>query len=374
MTNRARVHTELISIPSLRHIPVDLLALIASYSATEVLLVINGSVNAWHHNMARVYALCPSSDTILADTYHLTPATSSSATSDPIISLQQQRSGWRWYNVVDSPTAQCMTASDVIGDIVLCHGGLGRPPSGASNDMNRFCLRTWKWLSPSPSHTPHMGHAGHTINGLFHIVGGRTTDGELTNTHEIYNSVSNTWSWAPPCHIGRIGAASCVWRNLLIICSGLAADLVRTIECYDTDKRQWSIDRIPPLPMACYGAAAVVFDDSIVVFGGFMSTPSQHDPTKHVPTASAQRYSFTSNRWTIDDELKLPDAMGYMTIKCIASQWLILCGGQRTSSVDNASDQCWRMDITRRAGARQWNAIHSLPYKLFNMSGVQIHI
>lgn len=112
----------------------------------------------------------------------------------------------------------------------------------------------------------------------------------LTSPHR-YDFATNTWSMSPSCcspYHGRMLIGSTVHQNKLYMIGGSETYSMTTCHYFDGEDEKWY--SMPPLPHAVAGAAVVVVDDQLCVFGG----RDEHQSCLQ----RVQRYSLKEKKWT----------------------------------------------------------------------------
>ncbi len=83
-------------------------------------------------------------------------------------------------------------------------------------------------------------------------------------------SVAGVWVSAPPLSVPRAGAASVVWQNKIYVFGGKSINnrILKTVEVYDPATGQWDTTSVEPMEEGRYNLAAVVYQNKIYIIGG----------------------------------------------------------------------------------------------------------
>ncbi len=83
-------------------------------------------------------------------------------------------------------------------------------------------------------------------------------------------SIAGEWVSAPPLSVPRAGAASVVWQNKIYVFGGKSLNnrILKTVEVYDPTTGQWDTTSVKPMKKGRYNLAAVVFQNKIYIIGG----------------------------------------------------------------------------------------------------------
>ncbi len=83
-------------------------------------------------------------------------------------------------------------------------------------------------------------------------------------------SMAGVWVSAPPLSIPRAGAASVVWQNKIYVFGGKSLNnrILKTVEVYDPASGQWDTTSVAPMETGMYNLAAIIFQNKIYIIGG----------------------------------------------------------------------------------------------------------
>jgi len=189
-----------------------------------------------------------------------------------------------WTSRAPMPTGRSAGAAIVLDGKIYVVGG--RPPAGPELEVYDPATDTWTMLPSMPTARNHVG-AG-AIDGKLYVVGGRFGGGfftELTDTLEIYDPATRTWTAGPPAPTIRSGMSSAVIGHCLYIFGGELnpADprgVFPQTEAFDAHTGTWY--ELTPMPTPMHGQiGAAVFDGRIHVAGGGLTYGTQWSSPLH---------------------------------------------------------------------------------------------
>jgi len=134
---------------------------------------------------------------------------------------------------------------------------------------------SWEIMNSAPNKNAETVSA--SLGDLIHIVGGRQPKGasnyayndhEDTNSHFVYDTVSNSWDIAAPALSKRNSAAGVVIDGLFYVAGGrtMNGNNVSSLEIYDQKEDKWR--KGAPMPQAQAGLAAATINGKLYAFGG----------------------------------------------------------------------------------------------------------
>lgn len=118
----------------------------------------------------------------------------------------------------------------------------------------RFYSRHNKWEELAAINERRYKAFGAAMNGKIYIAGGRSPQGEVLSSCEVYNPATNEWQLMPKLNIPRYNASMVCLKGELYVFGGgrtrvnLRPPSVRalTIEMFDSDSNEWKkISQIP---------------------------------------------------------------------------------------------------------------------------------
>ncbi|WP_429911085.1 Kelch repeat-containing protein [Glycocaulis sp.] len=162
----------------------------------------------------------------------------------------------------------------------------GRRPSGSQNstwahqsDVNAHLVldpETGEWTTLPAAPTARNSAAAAVMNGLIHVVGGRTTTGGNTPAHEVYDPASNSWTSAAPLPQPSRGprgsgglAAASVGDTLYVFGGEWFEDdggVYEEVWAWRADTDSW--EAVTRMPTPRHGLGAHALDGAIYTIGG----------------------------------------------------------------------------------------------------------
>jgi len=171
-----------------------------------------------------------------------------------------------WSPRAPMPTARSAAASAVIGDLIYVAGG--RPPHGQDFAVYDAARDAWTALPPMPTGRNHLAVAA--IDGLVYVAGGRFDAGftsEATDTLELYDPATSTWSSRAPMPTARGGVNGIAVGGCFYVWGGEHADGVwAENEVYHAATNSWR--SLAPLPIPVHGVTGAAFVDGWIYAPG----------------------------------------------------------------------------------------------------------
>lgn len=186
----------------------------------------------------------------------------------------------QWIRLADVPKSATNFALAAVNGKMYAIGG------DLFQDANREYdpeTDSWRLLQPMPTPRQHI-NCGVYENELY-IVGGLTSWKNITQKHEVYNTVKNTWSEKAAIPYLVQNASVVTIDSLMYVIGGAGAKEniwgdVLTVETYNIRTNKWQ--HITDLPQLLFGTAAVVMNKDIVVLGGQTLIDGKDDTSKKV--------------------------------------------------------------------------------------------
>ncbi len=165
---------------------------------------------------------------------------------------------------------------------------------------------TWSALAPAPE--AHGESVATVLNGHIHIVGGRRNTKETnlsygdhtdSTTHMIFDPANNTWAYAAPALTARNSATGASINGLWHVVGGrsLTGGGMDTHEVYDPTEDRWYTAAPVPTGIGAGGNACGILDNKIYVFGGETRTEVHPELCCYDPT---------TDTWEIVGEMPTP--------------------------------------------------------------------
>lgn len=187
----------------------------------------------------------------------------------------------RWSALAPAPEPHAEVVATSLGDRIHIVGG--RRPKGAANaaygdheDVDRhlvFDPTANTWSKAAPALSARNSAAGAVINGLWHVVGGRSVANGPTDAHEVYDAKEDRWRNAAPMPkgSGAGGNAAAVLRDTLYVFGGEyftggQGGVHAEVWAYDPKTDAWT--EVGKMPTPRHGLGAVTLNQSIWLVGG----------------------------------------------------------------------------------------------------------
>jgi hypothetical protein len=173
------------------------------------------------------------------------------------------------------------------GQLYVIDGG-GMPAPQVYDPVSN----SWSFKAPDPV-VRALASAGVINNKIYVAEGWLNSDSNTPTTAlGIYDPATNSWTTGAPSQLARGNAASAVIGSKLYITGGRASccsNEFATLEIYDSLANSWSTRA--PIPLAAEGSAGVALNGKFYVVGGF-ARPGNFD------TGALQIYNPARNTWT----------------------------------------------------------------------------
>lgn len=185
-----------------------------------------------------------------------------------------------WASLAPAPEPHAEVVATSLGASIHIVGG--RRPKGAANlaygdheDVTRHLVydpAANTWRKAAPALTARNSASGGVINGLWHVVGGRSVANGPTDAHEVYDPKEDRWRNAAPMPKGSGvgGNAAGVLADKLYVFGGEYFDNGGRVhpEAWQYDPATDAWTSMPPMPTPRHGLGAIVIDRSIYLVGG----------------------------------------------------------------------------------------------------------
>lgn len=181
-------------------------------------------------------------------------------TGDLVQEYDPARNVWTEAPKARMPTPRRGLAAVALGGLIYVVGGSG--PSGATGALEVYDPVRDVWLPPRARlRIPRVYLAAAALNGKIYAVGGSPDccGNASTNTVEVYDPATNTWSDRAPLPVALQTSAAAAVGGKLYVFGGFVPGqgVLRTTFEYDPEANAWNDDRAP-LPTARDQAPAVV--------------------------------------------------------------------------------------------------------------------
>ncbi|MFB3897577.1 MAG: kelch repeat-containing protein, partial [bacterium] len=130
------------------------------------------------------------------------------------------------------------------------------------------------------------------VNGKIYVIGGESSGGVKSNSVEMYDPETNTWTTKANKPTGVSNVCCAAIGNKIYVPGGYTGSYSSVLEIYDTQYDTWTTGA--SLPYGISGAAAVAYSGALYVFGG-VSTGSVYLTTCHVYDSYGDSWSQVSS-------------------------------------------------------------------------------
>ena len=140
--------------------------------------------------------------------------------------------------------------------------------SSQNASINSVKGNAWKQVAPLSAGKRTFATAV-SYEDKIYVFGG--VGPEETDTSEVYNPVTNTWSLIAPMPTSRYLVSATVLNNKIYLVGGIDAstrNATDITEVYDPATDTWETDTIAPLPNALYAGEAIAMGGSLYYVGG----------------------------------------------------------------------------------------------------------
>lgn len=158
------------------------------------------------------------------------------------------------------------------------------------------------WIDKAIEPTPRLASTNFVFGNKIHVIGGENSLDIPVDTHEIYDTTTNTWSIGIPLPAAHGGSGSFVIGNKGYILGGVTSAMVPGSEVYvyDNTANSWSQVGNLPLPLWLPFIGSTTDGTLGYTFGGIISQQS-------LPTNVAYSYNPTTDTWT--QLANMPDSL-----------------------------------------------------------------
>jgi N-acetylneuraminic acid mutarotase len=177
----------------------------------------------------------------------------------------------KWNILPDLPDRGDAAAAEVDGKIYVISGEL--PANTNTNFVYNPETNEWNSLALMPTLRKHFGCG--RVNHKIYIMGGITSYDDVpsscTQKNEVYDVAADSWAEKAPVPTLRNNPAVVAVDSLIYIIGGAGTSssiwqLIKTVECYNTNTDKWETKKEMPVATLVPGAVAV--NKKVIVLGG----------------------------------------------------------------------------------------------------------
>jgi hypothetical protein len=212
------------------------------------------------------------------------------------------------------------------GKVLVAGGYDGRPPN-ILNSAELYDPATGTWSITGNLNTPRAGWHTATLlpNGKVLVVGGIVdSDGHTTNSAELYDPSTGTWSYTGNLDPAAGGPAMLLPNGKVLVVGSDRVDL------YDPATGTWSIT-VNPDPIAYHSTATLLPDGKVLLAGGM-----EIDCFGGCPSNTAELYDPATGTWTSTGNLNLAGG-GHTAILLLSGKVLVIGYGNSAELYDPAT-------------------------------------
>lgn len=212
-----------------------------------------------------------------------------------------------WIPKADLPESRSGTAVAQVNGKIYVFGGTSNGSATLegqkTNTTYEYNPSSDKWTRKRDMPSIRSAATASVVNEKIYVIGGYYNDVNnkiiRTNTVDIYDPNSDTWSSAPPMPTARSWASSVTLDNKIYVVGGTDNTGAKSfdVKCFDTATNTWK--KMNKLSFAASGVSLNVVDGDIYVSGGALSSIFDVNPYLY-------RYNDTTDTWTLLQQLKEP--------------------------------------------------------------------
>ena len=165
-----------------------------------------------------------------------------------------------------------------------------------SSQLDRYdpANDTWSTIN-NPMPTARCFATAVVYNNLIYVIGGRTSSG-ISNSVEVYDPTSNSWTTKAPMPVMRSSAiAELVNGKIYIIGGFTGSSASNSIEEYNIATNSWSTINLTPSFLNVLNAASGVVNDKIYVIGGVAQSGATLASTEELSFCAVTNYTIITS-------------------------------------------------------------------------------
>ena len=209
----------------------------------------------------------------------------------------------RWSHALSStPIVHKSAAGGVINNKFYVVGG-NNDRGNDTGQLDIYDPATENWTtSPAAMPKPRHDAAGAVLDGRLYVLGGKTPvpDASFFDDVEIYDPVTDRWSYGQPLRSARTGSGAVVVNRTLYVVGGFDQRVLPDVPIPNLDALgpdgTWVA--LPPMPQAV-GEAFVAEHNGIIYVAGGDGQPGQPQPGQPHDLGTLQAYSISNRKWAI---------------------------------------------------------------------------
>jgi N-acetylneuraminic acid mutarotase/predicted GH43/DUF377 family glycosyl hydrolase len=279
-----------------------------------------------------------------------------------------------WMPMRSMNVAKGGSSSCLIDSSIYVFGGLDNNGQILSSaQVYETTTNEWSDLMPAPVDL--TGSAGFIDDKIYLTGGWIKTESTwvISDSIFVYDPEANNWEPETKCPKKKGDHALCVWGNKLYLFGGLKDwpenDISgqKEVLVYDPEADTW--DSIPDMLYdRALGAAVVVYDGQIYVFGGFMFSSLYDYNTEGTSlVGNAEKYDPVENSWTVLADMPVPVAG---PISLVYKDKMYFFGGD--SAFSRPKTTCTSLIQEYDPLTDQWQIMENMPFSRSGMTGQKV--
>ncbi|KAI5105794.1 kelch-like protein 38 [Silurus meridionalis] len=273
-------------------------------------------------------------------------------TSRDALLFDEQTECWQWLAKLPvrlyRASYVCMhSILYVLGGLTMTAGGAGVPTA----TVYTLSIKMNQWRVAEPMLVPRFGHQSISYLQFIFVLGGITSDRQISNGLERYNTMFNLWESMAPMPEAVQHPAVAAYDQRIYVFGGEDAmqNPVRMIQVYHIGRNHWCKMENRMVKNVC--APASVIDGKIYIIGGYMRRMVAYD-------IKANRFIKCKN---------MKERRMHHSATAINNK-LYVTGGRYINSHDDVQDSdsfdCYDPETDA------WTSKGTLPFKLFDHGSV----
>lgn len=278
---------------------------------------------------------------------------------------QNQSEENHWIRGIDMPTPRTEVTATNINDSIYVIGGFTSNEE-ITDIVEMFNSSSNSWnqdIAPLPIPLHHA--VANSYQGKIYVIGGYTGDWIPSNKLFIYDPSSNSWIEGNPMSTPR-GSPNANFVNgiLYVIGGDLDDNPISVVEKYDVATGQWT-SSLAPMPTPRHHAASAVVDGNIFVMGGRLSG-------EMINVDLIEKYNPILDKWSVDLEPMPSKRSGVAAISL--NGFIYAMGGEQIQGTMDAVERYdpvndkWSKELPMPT-ARHGLGVTSNDDKIFALSG-----
>ena len=181
-----------------------------------------------------------------------------------VAAFSDETAAGEWERAASMSQRRSYIAATQVGDAIYAAGGMVGETGRPLQTFTRYSVADDRWETLTPLPEPTRAAAAAAVDGVIHVVGGTTPDG---NTTALRAWDGKRWTERAPLPSPRFNhAAVAVGAEIWVFGGYREGRELRDVLVYDTQRDRWR--EAAPLPRRNHAFAAVAFRGEIWLVGG----------------------------------------------------------------------------------------------------------